>query len=92
MIAYGHEIVSKYENFEAVNIPLTHPATDMHDTIYLDQTDTRGENLVFRTHTSAMQNTLMKKYGVPLMAVIPGKVYRYENVDASHDTMFYQLE
>jgi len=92
IIAYWHEIVSKYENFEAVNIPLTHPATDMHDTIYLDETDTRWENMVFRTHTSSMQNAIMKTYWVPLMAVIPGRVYRYENVDASHDTMFYQLE
>ncbi len=86
------EVVTKYENFEAVNIPLTHPATDMHDTFYLEQKDSRWENLVLRTQTSAMQNALIRKYKAPLKAVIPWKVYRYEDMDASHDCMFYQLE
>lgn len=92
VVEYGHDVVSKYENFESVNIPLTHPATEMHDTIFLDKEDERGESLVLRTHTSAIQNGLMKKYGVPMRAVIPAKVYRYEDLDASHDTVFYQLE
>lgn len=92
IIEYGTEVVTKFENFESVNIPLTHPATDMQDTIHLKEEDHRGESLIFRAHTSAMQNLLIKKYWVPLKAVIPGKVYRYENVDATHDTMFYQLE
>jgi len=89
---YGTEMVTKFENFESVNIPLTHPATEMHDTIYLNDKDASGENLILRTQTSSMQNYLIKKYGLPLKAVVPGKVYRYENMDASHDTMFYQLE
>jgi phenylalanyl-tRNA synthetase alpha chain len=84
--------VTKFENFESVNIPLTHPATEMQDTIYLKETDNRGEPLILRTQTSAMQNFMIKKHGVPLKAVVPGKVYRYENMDATHDTMFYQLE
>jgi phenylalanyl-tRNA synthetase alpha chain len=84
--------VTKFENFESVNIPLSHPATEMQDTIYLNETDPRGEPLILRTQTSAMQNYMIKKYGVPLKAVVPGKVYRYENMDATHDTMFYQLE
>jgi len=92
IIEYGNEVVSKFENFESVNIPLTHPATEMHDTIYLQEKDDSGENFVLRTHTSSSQNYLIKKYWVPLKAVIPGKVYRYENLDTTHDTMFYQLE
>jgi phenylalanyl-tRNA synthetase alpha chain len=92
IMEYGTEAVTKFENFEAVNIPLTHPATEMHDTIYLQEKDPQGENLILRTHTSAMQNFLIQKYGLPLKVVVPGKVYRYENMDASHDVMFYQLE
>jgi len=92
VMEYGTEMVTKFENFESVNIPLTHPATEMHDTIYLNDKDANGENLILRTHTSSMQNYLINKYGLPLKAVVPSKVYRYENMDATHDTMFYQLE
>ena len=92
VMEYGTEVVSKFENFESVNIPLTHPATEMHDTIYLNDKDPSGENLILRTQTSAMQNFLIQKYGLPLKVVVPGKVYRFENMDATHDTMFYQLE
>ena len=92
IIEYGTDVVTKFENFESVNIPLTHPATEMHDTIYLNDKDASGENLILRTHTSSMQNFLIKKYGLPLKAVVPGRTYRFENMDASHDTMFYQME
>ncbi len=86
------DTVSKFENFEAVNIPVSHPATEMHDTIYLSERDERGENYVLRTHTSAGQNYVLRKYWVPIKAVLPWRVYRFENVDATHDTMFYQFE
>jgi len=92
IIEYWQEVVTKFENFESVNIPLTHPATEMHDTIYLNQKDLDWENYILRTHTSSMQNFLIKKYGLPIKAVVPSKVYRYEDLDATHDTMFYQLE
>ena len=99
IVEYGTEVVTKFENFESVNIPLTHPATEMHDTIYLQDKDLSGENpakdgagLILRTHTSSMQNYLIQKYGLPLKAVVPSRVYRYENMDAHHDVMFYQLE
>ncbi len=92
VIEYGTEMVTKFENFEAVNIPLTHPATEMHDTIYLNEKDPSGENFVLRTHTSSMQNYMIKKYGVPLKALVPGRAYRFENMDATHDVMFYQVE
>ena len=86
------EVVSKFENFEAVNIPITHPATEMHDTIYVDKKDARGENYVLRTHTSSAQNYIIKKHGVPIKAVLPGRCYRFDEMDATHDTMFYQIE
>lgn len=92
IVESGTEVVTKFENFESVNIPLTHPATEMQDTIYLNDEDAHGEKLILRTQTSALQNYIIKKYGVPLKSVMPGKVYRYENMDATHDTMFYQLE
>ena len=92
MIHYWNDVVTKYENFYSVNIPASHPATEMHDTLFLYQKDEGGENLILRTQTSAMQNELMKKYGAPLRAVIPWKVYRNENLDASHDNVFWQLE
>jgi len=66
IIDYGHEIVTKFENFESVNIPLSHPATEMHDTIYLNDKDLYGQNLILRTHNSAHQVEDIMKYGVPL--------------------------
>ena len=92
IVEYWTEMVTKFENFESVNIPLTHPATEMHDTIYLNDKDSSGENLILRTQTSSMQNFLITKYGLPLKAVVPGRTYRFENMDASHDVMFYQME
>ncbi|MDD2537240.1 MAG: phenylalanine--tRNA ligase subunit alpha [Candidatus Absconditabacteria bacterium] len=92
IVATGSDVVTKYENFETVNIPITHPATEMHDTIYVNKQDQRGENYVLRTHTSSAQNYVIKKYGLPIKAVLPGRCYRFDEMDATHDTMFYQLE
>lgn len=91
-IDYGHHVVTQWENFQSVNIPPTHPATEMHDTLYLQDKDEEGKQLVLRTHTSAHQVELIKQYGVPCKFVIPGKVYRNEKMDASHDCVFRQLE
>lgn len=91
-IEYGHDMVTKFENFISLNIPLTHPATEMHDTFFLTDKDDTWENYVLRTHTTAIDNDLIKHYGVPCKIAIPSKVYRYEATDASHDTTFYQLE
>lgn len=71
IVEMGTEVVNKFENFESVNIPLTHPATEMQDTIYLSKKDERGENYIFRAHTSAAQNYILKKYGAPVRAVVP---------------------
>lgn len=91
-IAYGHHVVTQRENFHSVNIPSSHPATEMHDTLYLQNTDETWKKQVLRTHTSAHQVELIKQYGVPCKFVIPGKVYRNEKMDASHDCVFWQLE
>ena len=82
----GYEVESEYNNFEAVNIPKHHPARDMQDTFYLDN----GQLL--KTHTSANQNRIMKKYGAPLKAIFPGRCFRNEELDASHENTFFQLE
>lgn len=91
-IAYGHDMVNQWENFSSVNIPSTHPATEMHDTLYIDQKDSEWEHLLLRTHTSAHQVELIKKHWLPAKFVVPWKVYRNEKMDASHDTVFRQVE
>ena len=80
------EIVDDYHCFEALNIPKHHPARDMQDTYYLDN----GQLL--KTHTSAAQNAIMRKYGAPLRAVFPGRCFRNESTDACHENTFFQME
>lgn len=82
----GPEVESEWNNFDALNIPSTHPARDMQDTFWL----TDGN--VLRTHTSPVQVRGMKKLGPPLRMIAPGRVFRNEEVDASHEHTFYQLE
>ena len=81
-----NEIVDDYQCFEALNIPKHHPARDMQDTYYLDN----GQLL--KTHTSAAQNHIMKKYGAPLRAIFPGRCFRNESTDACHENTFFQME
>ncbi len=80
------EIVDDYHCFEALNIPKHHPARDMQDTYYLDN----GQLL--KTHTSAAQNFIMRKYGAPLRAIFPGRCFRNESTDACHENTFFQME
>ena len=80
------EIVDDYHCFEALNIPKHHPARDMQDTYYLDN----GQLL--KTHTSAAQNAIMRKYGAPLRAIFPGRCFRNEATDACHENTFFQME
>ncbi len=82
----GNEVETEYNNFEAVNIPKFHPARDMQDTFYLDN----GE--VLKTHTSASQNRIIRKYGAPLKVIFPGRCFRNEELDASHENTFFQME
>ena len=80
------EVTDDYHCFEALNIPKHHPARDMQDTYYLDN----GQLL--KTHTSAAQNFIMRKYGAPLRAIFPGRCFRNEATDACHENTFFQME
>lgn len=88
MVIEGPELESEYYNFEALNIPATHPARDTMDTFYLKD----KPNWVMRTHTSNQQVRALEKYGAPLRAIFPGRCFRNEATDASHETAFYHLE
>jgi len=86
-VADGPEVETAYYNFDALNIPKNHPARDSQDTFWFD---TPG--LLMRTETSAIQIHALEKQGVPIALVGPGKVYRNEATDASHDFIFHQVE
>jgi phenylalanyl-tRNA synthetase alpha chain len=82
----GPEVETEYHNFDALNIPPDHPARDMQDTFWL------AGGLLLRTHTSPVQVRGMEKLGPPLRMIAPGRVFRNEEVDPSHEHTFYQLE
>ncbi len=82
----GPEVESEFYNFEALNIPADHPARDMQDTFWL-----KDGNLL-RTHTSPVQIRAMNRFVPPFKAIAPGRCFRYEATDASHDSIFYQCE
>jgi phenylalanyl-tRNA synthetase alpha chain len=82
----GPEIESTYYNFDALNIPESHPSRDDWDTLYIDA------KTVLRTHTSPVQIRAMEKYGAPLYIIISGKCYRHDNPDSTHSPMFHQIE
>jgi phenylalanyl-tRNA synthetase alpha chain len=84
----GPEVELDYYNFEALNIPADHPARDSHDTFFCDE---RG-GLVMRTHTSPVQVRAMERLEPPYRIVVPGKCFRQETTDASHDHTFHQME
>ena len=84
-VAQGPEIEDDYHNFEALNIPETHPARAMHDTFYVD------EHTVLRTHTSPVQIRVMENRQPPLRVIAPGRVYRCDS-DLTHTPMFHQIE
>ncbi|MCK9186549.1 phenylalanine--tRNA ligase subunit alpha [Candidatus Gracilibacteria bacterium] len=92
-VADGPEIESEYYNFEGLNIPKDHPARDMQDTFFIqEKNDEKHGRMVLRTQTSPVQIRMMEKYGAPLRLIVPGRVFRFEATDASHDSMFYQVE
>lgn len=82
----GPEMETEYYNFEALNVPKDHPARDMQDTYYLDN------GMLLRTQTSDNQIHAMEKYGAPLRICSPGRTFRNEDLDASHENTFFQLE
>ncbi len=92
--ADGPEIENDHYNFEVLNIPKDHPARDTQQTLFLD---TQGTNyspgeMLLRTQTSNMQGRIMEKTKPPFRVIVPGKVFRYEQVDASHGFEFWQVE
>lgn len=86
-VAEGPEIEDDWHNFEALNIPPDHPARTMKDSLYVDV-----EGLLLRTETSAVQIRTMESQEPPVHVVVPGRVYRREAVDATHLSVFHQLE
>ena len=85
-IAEGPEVELDHYNFEALNIPKDHPARDTQDTFYI------SDNVVLRTQTSPMQVRTMEKRKPPIRIIAPGRVYRSDDVDATHSPMFHQIE
>ena len=85
-IAEGPEIETDYYNFEALNLPPNHPARDTQDTFYIT------ENILLRTQTSPMQVRVMEKQEPPIRVIAPGRVFRADEVDATHSPVFHQIE
>jgi phenylalanyl-tRNA synthetase alpha chain len=102
-VAEGPEIETEYYNFDALNIPKDHPARDVWDTLWLKSASSKSKKqttgnrqqiakLLLRTHTSPVQIRYMEAHNPPLRIIAPGRVFRYEATDASHDIQFYQIE
>ena len=87
-VADGPEIEDEYHCFDALNTPADHPARDSQDTFYLNTPDKR----LLRTHTSSVQIRVMEKQPPPVRIIVPGRVYRRDNADATHNPTFHQIE
>jgi phenylalanyl-tRNA synthetase alpha chain len=87
-VADGPEIEDEYHCFDALNTPADHPARDLQDTFYLNTPDKR----LLRTHTSSVQIRVMKSQAPPVRIIVPGRVYRRDNADATHNPTFNQIE
>ncbi|MCK5460381.1 phenylalanine--tRNA ligase subunit alpha [Candidatus Gracilibacteria bacterium] len=92
-IADGPEVETEWNNFDALNVPQTHPARDMQDTFWISKdSENSHENSVLRTQTSNIQIRKMIEHGAPIRIIAPGRVFRNEELDATHDATFYQVE
>jgi phenylalanyl-tRNA synthetase alpha chain len=91
-VADGPEIEDEYHCFDALNTPADHPARDTQDTFYLAAPQGEGQRLLLRTHTSSVQIRVMEKQPPPVRIVVPGRVYRRDNPDATHNPTFHQIE
>ena len=102
-VVEGPEIENEWYNFDALNIPKDHPARDMWDTFWLKKiqqitnskfqiSDSGTQKLLLRTHTSPVQIRYMEKNQPPLRIIAPGRIFRHEATDASHEINFYQME
>jgi phenylalanyl-tRNA synthetase alpha chain len=101
VFADGPEMESTKYNFDMLNVPKDHPSRDMQDTFYVDRGDLLDEEIVMRTHTSPVQVHYMERFmkergegttDFPIRVIVPGKVFRNEATDATHEAQFYQLE
>ena len=87
-MSLGNELETEYYNFDALNIAEDHPAREMWDTFWI-----KGqEGKLLRTHTSPMQIRHLEKNKPPISVIVPGKVFRNEATDSTHEAQFYQLE
>jgi len=92
-IVEGPEVEWEKYNFEMLNIPAEHPARDVWDTFYVKTSDGASPGkMLLRTHTSPMQVRVMERRRPPIRVVVPGRAYRYEATDATHESEFYQIE
>jgi phenylalanyl-tRNA synthetase alpha chain len=89
-IAEGPEVETDFYNFEALNMPPSHPARSMWDTLFVES-DEPG-SVVLRTHTSPVQIRVMQEWPPPIYAIMPGRVFRKETPDATHMPVFHQIE
>lgn len=87
-VADGPEIEDEYHCFDALNTPADHPARDTQDTFYLDTPNRQ----LLRTHTSSVQIRVMARQAPPVRIIVPGRVYRRDNADATHNPTFHQVE
>ncbi|MCK9187124.1 MAG: phenylalanine--tRNA ligase subunit alpha [Candidatus Colwellbacteria bacterium] len=88
----GPEMEDEYHNFDALNIPAWHPAREMWDTFWIKTPDSAKKKYLLRTHTSPVQIRYMETHKPPFQIISPGKTFRYEATDSTHETNFYQLE
>jgi phenylalanyl-tRNA synthetase alpha chain len=91
-IADGPEVETEFFCFDALNTPADHPARDLQDTLYLATPDAKGDRRLLRTHTSSVQIRTLVKQAPPIRIVAPGRVYRRDEVDATHAACFHQVE
>jgi phenylalanyl-tRNA synthetase alpha chain len=91
VFAEGPEAETEYYNFDRLNVPKDHPSRDMQDTFWFKNSDVPLPT-VLRTHTSPVQARYMEKNEPPIRIIVPGKVFRNEATDATHEAQFYQLE
>ncbi|MEY3783739.1 MAG: phenylalanyl-tRNA synthetase subunit alpha, phenylalanyl-tRNA synthetase alpha chain [Candidatus Parcubacteria bacterium] len=91
VFAEGPEAETEHYNFNMLNVPKDHPSRDMQDTFWFKDKDV-SEPMVLRTQTSPVQVRYMEKHEPPIKIIIPGKVFRNESTDATHEAQFYQLE
>ena len=92
-VVEGPEVELDHYNFEMLNIPAGHPARDMWNSLWVDYVNEAGQQpMLLRTHTSPMQARVMEAQEPPVRVIVPGKCYRYEATDATHEWHFYQIE